>query len=482
MSVETNQYGQLIEKYANRDPAGMVVEDYALRSLDGGSVPLQKLQGLIGTRVLRLLSLASSADWSVADTPNQARRLGSAVWFGEGNRSGDEIEVDITIKNMGDDSIVSAFTFEALADDWLQLAEADVGDTLDAGNSIDITATGTDGSTRTFRMGRDSQYRVLHARSVFGTTDSAHRVDVRASLYSYAGGIIGRRIHELRGVETEHQILLKVRSLSAPTLPANFADGITYYGDRVGFSAAITTALPGIAYHTDADPAGSNPLWYIAGTARWDHVLATWTVQDRWVVQTDAGAFGIQFSTDGVEAHNTQSASDLYWRMRESGGAWGRWNRFYPGQQSWRMLASMSWYWNGDSHELVSGLNFNLADYRLLAFDFDPPGVGRQRIISPTLGMQAYIAITSEPSSAIANADIGLFFSYSEDRPSYVLRADASLPGDGGAPNHGFWVRFLRGSGDTNILTPSTEVRSMMLHNAANHSSSAINRFWVWGI
>ena len=41
MSVETNEYGQLIEKYANRDPAGMVVEDYALRSLDGGSVPLQ---------------------------------------------------------------------------------------------------------------------------------------------------------------------------------------------------------------------------------------------------------------------------------------------------------------------------------------------------------------------------------------------------------------------------------------------------------
>ena len=482
MGVETNEFGQIIEKYANRDPAGMVVEDYALRSLAGGSVPLQKMESLLGTRSLRLLSLVSDADWSAADPPNQARQLGTPVWQGVGNRSGDELEIEISVKDSLTDEIVSSFTFETLADDWLQLPEASVGDTLGSTNSLDITVTGTDGSTRTMRIGRDSSYRILHARSVFGQTDSAHRIDARSSLYSYAGGIIGRRIHELRGVDTEHNILLKVRSANAPVLPSNFASGVTYYGNRVGLAGFITTALPGIVYHTDPDPIGANQIWYIAGTARWDHVTADWVVQDPWNVQADAGSFGIQFSSDGVEAHTTQAANDLYWRMRETDGAWGQWNLLYPGVRGWRMLAFISWYWSGSSHEHVADLNFDLSDYRLLAFDFDPPGAGRIRIVQPTLGMQAYLNITDEPSGAIANADIGLFYSYDENRPSYAIRADASLPSDGGSPNHAFWIRFLRAQGDTDIFSTSTVVRNMIIHNAANTSQTSIHRFRLWGI
>ena len=483
MGVESNEFGQLVEKYDGRDAAGMLVEDYALRSVDAGSVPLRLLESLIGTRVLRILSLVSGADWSTnTRADNEAQHLGNAVWTGEGNRSGDELEIEITVKDSGTDAIIATYKFEALADDWLQLDVADVGDTLGFTNSISINAVGSDGSTRTMRIGRDANYRVLHARSAFGLTDSGQVVDARTSLYSYAGGIVGRRIHELRGVEPDHSILLKVRSASAPTLPADFADGITYYGNRVSISNTIATALPGIVYHTDPDPAGSNPLWYIAGNARWDHVLADWTVQDRWVVQADAGSFGVQFSTDGVEAHSTQGLNDLYWRMREATGAWGRWNQLFPGVRGWSMLAFMSWYWNSESWERVGDLNFDLSDYRLLAFDFDPPGAGRQRIITPTLGMQAFVNITSEPSGAIANADVGLFYSYNDDRPSYALRSNDGLPSDGGSPNHSFWIRFLRSPTDTNILTQSTEVRGMMLHNAANTSSGSINRLWVWGI
>jgi len=444
-------------RFADDNPLRETAKAYALTENQYG-VPFGELKTLLGDKTTLNLATGNAVagfhqGTTGGDTPFRAFQPLTNGITAALLEVADILRIDISlvIVNTGPPvtrATHTIFRFETFADDWKELTPAAVGDELiGASTGLRITSLnhrqpGQSGSYNPVELmfGRTATNEILvqHTQSGSALNPAAHwahqEINIGVEFDSYTGGLLGRRIAQLRQFTPTHRLSIKTRAASRPALPTA-ASGFTYDG--------LTLAIPSDSPWTlasAADPSGSGDLWYAATTADYDQSFHQWTIDhDEWLLASTAAtteiptpSFQVQFAeAETGPYHATRTGDDLWVRLRLNDGSWSAFpfnHEHHYVDRVWQMLNSR--YLSGPPSGGWGRWEtspIDLANYRLVYFTFTHSDgyMG----ITPAINANE-INVYGRLDSGWVNLRGNLVLGFPDDRSSWI-RKDQNALGDG---------------------------------------------------
>ena len=334
------------------NPAGVVVKQYA-HAEDTGGIPLDELQDLLGVKQQTFLAEITGRN---DEFRYQSNGIYTANLYPHSVTSqivhvSDFIRVTCTRNYLVDGTpTTDTWEFRTNSDNWFQLTEAEDGDILvseETGILLRSEGPENDYVPATIYIGRseDNEVLVQTETLILPINHPEARMTVRIEFETYAGGLLGRRIGELRSFSPQHKLAFKRKSVAALTLnDAPDIDDINYNGQTLSISADsdwVVASAP--------DPSGVSTLYFAGTTATYDQVFGTWTIDNNWTISSTAPSstdarFAILFSTgENGERHSPRADSDDWVWLRKPDGYWEGFpfdqNIVIP-DRNWRTLAT----------------------------------------------------------------------------------------------------------------------------------------------
>ena len=443
---------------ADVNPAGVIVKQYA-HAEDTGGIPLDELQDLLGIKQQTFLAEITdrNTEFRYMVSGNYTAHLYPHSVTRQIIHVSDFIRVTCTRNYLvGGVPTSDSWEFRTNSDNWFQLNTAAQGATLVSERTgILLRSEGPDNDyvPATIYIGRSSDNEVLIQTEtlILPINHPEARMTVRIEFETYGGGLLGRRIAELRSFNPQHKLAFKRRSATVLTLSdVPRASTIGYDGQTLTIAASSDWVLA-----SDADPPGSDTLYYAGTTASYDQVFGTWSVNSDWTISSTAPAdtsarFAILFSTGETgERHSPRADSDDWVWLRKPDGYWDGFpfdqNIVIP-DRNWRTLAS--WTVTNGQQPYTGYLRRTLAtpldrpDYRLLQVHFrhyTGHYEAEAFCTSDLISVQNPLAAGADfPASGTDNLVAG----FPTDGSAY-LREDNNHQGGSGFR---FSIRFERGS------------------------------------
>ena len=313
------------------NPTGITVKDYAHRENTDG-IPLDELRDLLGVKQQTFLAEVTGRndEFRYRADGNYTATLYPHSPTSQIIHVSDFLRVTCTRNYLVTGTPTSdTWVFTTNSDNWFSLTPAEDGDTLVSEmTGILLRSEGPDNeyTPATIYIGRteDNEILIQPDQFILPIAHPEARMTVRFEFETYAGGLLGRRIAELRAFNPQHRLVFKRRSATALTdadVPAT--TDLTYDGQTITIAASSDWVLA-----SDADPSGSNTLYYAATTASFDQVFGTWTVNADWLISSTApadtsAAFAIQFSNGQYATrHSPRQDGDSWVWLRKPDGAW----------------------------------------------------------------------------------------------------------------------------------------------------------------
>lgn len=385
--------GQLVERIEGENPIANVSKDFAMIEHIGG-VPLDELKILVGEPVQVMLAQDDDiTGFSVGETGHASpyRAFQPLTNFPTADilRIADILKVTLSIIATSEAlGLYGRYNFYMFADDWSSLTAAEVGDELSIANNTGhllratpepgISHFSPTGSVEIY-IGRTNTNEILlqHASNhplLLNHADIANtnNIGMTAAFDVYAGGMLGSRIAALRAFDSTHRISIKGRFATRPAAPTT---GLVLYD---GLEPSFSSANSGWHLARDADPTGSDPLYYAATTADYDHVYRTWTVDDQeWLVasadapvEDTSAAFSIQFAESASGPWHVPRANDDLWvRMREPDGTWRSFPFRAQDNSGWELLTTQV-FANHSARWRRRTMGFIPSQYQMFMFQF----------------------------------------------------------------------------------------------------------------
>ena len=334
------------------NPTGITVKDYAHRENQDG-IPLDELRDLLGVKQQTFLAETTDreTEWRYRANGGYTASLYEHSPTSQIIHVSDFLRVTCTRNYLvGGVPTTDTWVFRTNSDNWFSLTAAAAGDTLVSEmTGILLRSEGPDNDyvPATIYIGRtdDNEILIQTDTLILPINHPEARMTVRFEFETYAGGLLGRRIAELRAFNPQHRLVFK-RNSNAPLTDADVpaTTDITYDGQTITIAASSDWVLG-----SDADPSGSGTLYYAATTASFDQVFGTWTVNADWLISSTApadtsAAFAIQFSESESSArHLPRAEGDNWVWMRKPDGSWSGFpfdQQIVIPDRNWRTLAT----------------------------------------------------------------------------------------------------------------------------------------------
>ena len=353
---------ELVARIEGRNPISRISKDFAMAEHLGG-IPLEELKILVGEPVRVMLAQDNDvAGFSVGETgfasPYTAFQPLTNFPTVDIIRIADTLTLTLEISSDGL-GVYGRYIFHLFSDDWSTLDPASVGDTLSiATNTGVLIRANQEPNVSHFSpigevqlmLGRTSTNELLiqHVNDhpmrlrTAGIANS-NNIGMSAAFDAHAGGILGSRIAALRNFDATHRISIKGRFANRPAAPVT---GLVLYD---GLEPSFSSPNSGWVLARDADPSGSDPLYYAATTADYDHVYRTWTVDNQeWLIASaeappadTSAAFSVQFAEGQAGPwHVPRTNDDLWVRMREPDGTWRSFPFRTEDNSGWELLTT----------------------------------------------------------------------------------------------------------------------------------------------
>jgi len=430
--------GAIERRYDNQNPLYGVAKAHAM-SEDTVGVPLTELGELIGNKITLDLAQASmlTTGWRFTDPRNVALLPANNAFTESFLSTADLLTITLKLRDITNREPTIDYIYSIFADDWHQLTAAEAGDTLSPPTTGLRLRTNSerDGAYREIIIGRTETNQVLIVPHQFFIPLGGGQFDVSVDIdfSAYTGGLLGRRIAEIRSFDLTHRLAYKTRSASAPDAPGA-ADIISYDG----FHDTLADGTVWVRAAED-DPPGDDTLYYAATTADFNQINRTWTIDfDSFIVASTAPtqtiptpSFQIQFSaTENGAYHHPRQDGDQWVRMRLDDGAWS----YFPFDhdhhyidRNWRLIASRYLGGQPSGNYGRFEVDFRPSDYRWIyaSFTHSDGYIG----ITPAIAsdeINVYGRLGNEWQDLRGN----MVFGFPEDAGSYI-RKDQNALGEG---------------------------------------------------
>ena len=441
------------------NPTGVTVKEYAHVENTKG-IPLDELPDLIGVKQQTFLAEITDREdeWRYDAQGGYTAHLYPHSVTTQIIHISDFIRVTCTRNYLvGGVPTADSWIFKTNSDNWFGLTAAEQGDTLVSEmTGVVLRSEGPEGDyvPAEIMIGRSADNEVLvQTRTlILPINHPEARMTVRIEFETYASGLFGRRIAGLRAFHPQHKLAFKRRSATVLTLsdvPAT--TDIGYDGQTLTIATGSDWVLA-----SDADPSGSDTLYYAGTTASYDHVYGTWTVNADWTIGSTAPAdtsarFAILYSAgeDGMR-HSPRAEGDTWVWLRKPDGYWDG----FPFDQSivipdrnWQTLATWTITngfqpYTGYIRRTLSTA-FERNDYRLIAVHFrhytehyEDEAVRTMDLVSPQN------ALAAGADFATSGHD-NLVAAFPTNTGAFLREDDGHTSGASGLR---FSIRFERGS------------------------------------
>ena len=229
------------------NPTGITVKDYAHRENTDG-IPLDELRDLLGVKQQTFLAETTDreTEWRYRANGGYTASLYEHSPTSQIIHVSDFLRVTCTRNYLvGGVPTTDTWVFRTNSDNWFSLTPAAAGDTLVSEmTGILLRSEGPDNDyvPATIYIGRteDNEILIQTETLILPINHPEARMTVRFEFETYAGGLLGRRIAELRAFNPQHRLVFK-RNSNAPLTDADVpaTTDITYDGQTITIAASL---------------------------------------------------------------------------------------------------------------------------------------------------------------------------------------------------------------------------------------------------